>query len=210
MTGTRDFDAVAATWDEEPRRVRLAGDVAAAIIRQVQPTREMDAMDYGCGTGLLTLLLQPHVGTITGVDSSAGMLAVLQEKVRQQGITNVRTLLCETPDPGLPEGACDLVVSSMVLHHVADTAALFRRLATALRPNGVICLADLDTEDGRFHSDRTGVFHFGFDRRELQRLLVGAGFSPCSETTASVVVKQQGEEERRYPVFLLTAQKPPG
>jgi len=74
MTHLRDFDTAAATWDEEPRRVKLSEDMAAAIAGRVPLSKSMTAIDYGCGTGLLTLLIQPHVGRIIGADSSKGML----------------------------------------------------------------------------------------------------------------------------------------
>jgi hypothetical protein len=67
-TEKRDFDEAAPTWDQEPRRLKLASDVARAIIEAAQPSREMDVLDFGCGTGLLTLQLQPLVRSITGID----------------------------------------------------------------------------------------------------------------------------------------------
>ena len=66
----RDFNKEAAQWDANPGRVKLAGEVAAAIIREARPTRDMDVLDFGCGTGLVTLKLQPLVKTSTGVDSA--------------------------------------------------------------------------------------------------------------------------------------------
>lgn len=65
----RDFDKAAATWDEDPRRVKLAEDVAAAILREAVLSKDMDALDFGCGIGLVTLKLQPYVRSITGADS---------------------------------------------------------------------------------------------------------------------------------------------
>ena len=91
----KDFDKEAAAWDENPGRVRLANDVANAIIREVGPSREMDVLDFGCGTGLVTLRLQPLVKSITGADSSKGMLAVLDDKVQKQRLSNVRTRLVD-------------------------------------------------------------------------------------------------------------------
>ena len=89
----RDFNAEAATWDENPGRVRIAYDVARAILGTVQPGPDMDVLDFGCGTGLLTLALHPHVRTITAVDSSQGMLDVLDAKIRARSLTSVRTRL---------------------------------------------------------------------------------------------------------------------
>ena len=76
MMSKKDFDHAAVTWDEKPGRIKLAADVANAILKSVEVHADMDVLDYGCGTGLLTLSLQPHVRSITGADSSHGMLAM--------------------------------------------------------------------------------------------------------------------------------------
>jgi ubiquinone/menaquinone biosynthesis C-methylase UbiE len=205
MTAHRDFDKAAATWDEEPRRVQLARDVAAAIIAEAEPDSETDALDFGCGTGLLTLLLQPHVRSITGVDTSRGMLEVLERKVREWNLSNVRTCHIDAASRRQPEGAYHLIVSSMTLHHVADLLPLFRMLYGLLLPGGVLCVADLDREDGSFHDDATGVFHFGFDRAEVMRQLAAAGFTDVRAATAAVIRKSSPARTRDYTVFLISA-----
>ena len=78
MTKIRNFDAVAGNWDEEPRRVKVATEVAAAIRSTLHLSNAWDALDMGCGTGLVTLSLAPQLGSITGIDSSSAMLAKLQ------------------------------------------------------------------------------------------------------------------------------------
>src|SRR6185369_2926675 len=102
-------------------------DVADAIIREAGPAPGMDALDFGCGTGLVTLRLQPLVGSITGADSSPGMLGVLQEKIKARGLANVRTRLVDFESGERIEGTFHLIVCSMTLHHVPETAALFRQ-----------------------------------------------------------------------------------
>ena len=65
----RNFDQDAALWDQNPGRVKVAMDIAQTIIREVNPGSTRDVLDFGCGTGLLTLALQPLVHSIAGVDS---------------------------------------------------------------------------------------------------------------------------------------------
>jgi hypothetical protein len=77
-----------------------------------------------------------------------------------------------------------MIVSSMVLHHIPDVPETVRRLRPCLRPNGWIALADLDSEDGTFHPDPTGVCHHGLDRNEVCRWLQDAGFGECPEQTS--------------------------
>jgi ubiquinone/menaquinone biosynthesis C-methylase UbiE len=94
----------------------------------------MDALDYGCGTGLVTLRLQPLVRTIVGADSSSGMLGVLTAKTTKQHLTNVQTRLVDFEHGEKIEGKFHLVMSSMTLHHVQDTARLFEQWHALLLP----------------------------------------------------------------------------
>ncbi len=204
----KDFDKEAAAWDENPGRVKLANDVVDAIIREVRPSSAMDALDYGCGTGLVTLRLQPLVRTIIGADSSSGMLGMLQAKTVRQHLTNVQTRLLDLEQGGAVEGKFHLVVSSMTLHHVQDTARLFKQWHELLLPGGVLAVADLDTEDGSFHGDNTGVRHLGFDRQYLGGLLRNAGFTSIRDTTAATMKREvAGGGSRSFPVFLIIAVK---
>ena len=204
MSGGDRFDRAAATWDELPRRVQLARAVADAIARQVRLSQDLDVLDFGCGTGLLTLALQPLVRSITGADTSTGMLEVLERKVDEQGLRNVRTVLLRRGEQVAPAPRFHLIVSSMTLHHVADVAPLLGRFHEQLHAGGSVALADLDREDGSYHEDGSDVFHLGFDRSELQELLAGTGFIDLGAATAFVVHK----EGRDYPIFLITGRKP--
>jgi ubiquinone/menaquinone biosynthesis C-methylase UbiE len=204
----RDFDKEAAAWDENPGRVKLANEVADAIIREVRPSAAMDVLDYGCGTGLVTLRLQPLVRTIVGADSSSGMLGMLESKAKRQHLANVQTRLVDFEQGETLSGKFNLVVSSMTLHHVQDTALLFKQWYELLLPGGVLAVADLDTEDGSFHGDNTGVRHLGFDRISLGGILRSAGFSSIRDTTAATMVREvAGGGSRSFPVFLLIAGK---
>lgn len=171
----RNFDAMADIWDEDPGRVKLARAVAASMMCELPLSTSLSAMDVGCGTGLVTLALAPHLGHVVGADSSEGMLAVLAAKVAQGGVTNVEPRRLDPVVDELPEGALDLIFSSMALHHVAEPAPFVGRLARALAPGGTLAIADLDAEDGHFHHDATGVFHHGFSEGRRRELFEGAG-----------------------------------
>ena len=206
QTEKRDFDAEAATWDEEPRRVRLAGDLFRAINGAALCSPAMDALDFGCGTGLVTLQLAACVRSVTAVDSSRGMLEVLARKARASAAENVRVRHLDLDAGDTVEGAHDLIVSTMTLHHVRDVERLLGQFYRALRPGGRLCLADLDLEDGAFHGNNDGVFHLGFDRDQLTRWLEAAGFSQVEITTAAEVVKPVADGNlRAFPIFLATA-----
>lgn len=199
----RDFDRAAPSWDEEPGRVRLAEDVAAAIREAVPLTADMDVLDYGCGTGLLTLRLQSHVGTITGMDTSRGMLDILDSKVEKGKFSNVRSRFLDIDKGDVPDGRYHVIVSSMTLHHVEDPSALLKQLYGCLLPGGSLCIADLDAEGGAFHEDNRGVFHFGFERQWMRRLFEETGLEDVRDRTAATVVKRSHDGPKRtFTIFL--------
>jgi ubiquinone/menaquinone biosynthesis C-methylase UbiE len=97
-----NFDERAKDWDSDPKKVERARVVADEIRKTVPLSREMNAFEYGCGTGLLSFALQEDLGQITLADTSQGMLDVLAEKVSAAGVTNmhpVRLDLASIPCP---------------------------------------------------------------------------------------------------------------
>ncbi len=204
----RDFDAAAASWDEKPARVQLAGEVAEAIIGQVELTPAMKVMDFGCGTGLLSLRLHPLVGSIIGVDSSAAMLEVFKAKIAEGCLTNIQTQLIDPDKDEVLTGSYDLVVSSMTLHHIREPKVLLRQLYGVLAPGGTLAIADLDPDGGRFHEDNTGVFHCGFERPALRAMFAEAGFVHVRDSTAAETVRPAPDGSTRvFSLFLMSGRK---
>jgi ubiquinone/menaquinone biosynthesis C-methylase UbiE len=164
----------------------------------------MNALDFGCGTGLLTLSLQPFVASITGVDGSRGMLDVLEGKIRDRRLPNARTIQLDPDKGGQLDGRFDLVTSSMALHHVKDISALLDQFYRITAPGGYLCIADLDPDGGLFHADNhTGVFHDGFERKEFGRLIAEAGYADVRDRTATTVLKPVPGGIREYTIFLM-------
>lgn len=204
----RDFDKVAATWDEEPARIRMAVNVAGAIADAVGMTPDLNVLDFGCGTGLLTLLLQPHIKSITGVDSSRGMLDRLNAKIAAAKLENVKVSFVDLDNGDTLQGSYDLVVSSMTFHHVREIQPLLAQLYAITAPGGRVAIADLDLDNGQFHHDNTGVFHFGFDRTELKKAFGKAGFVDVRDRTATSMTRPVADGGKRdFSVFLITGRK---
>jgi 2-polyprenyl-3-methyl-5-hydroxy-6-metoxy-1,4-benzoquinol methylase len=204
----RDFNGAAASWDEKPARLKLAGDVTEAIIRQVAPHRGMRLADFGCGTGLISFKLQPLVAAITGIDSSPGMLDIFKAKITAGNFANVQSKLFDIDQGDELSGEYDLIVSSMTLHHIRQHEALLRQLYTVLVPGGILAIADLDPDGGLFHDDNTGVFHFGFERAAVRAMFGEAGFNDIRDSQASELVKEAPDGSKRtFTVFLVSGRK---
>jgi 2-polyprenyl-3-methyl-5-hydroxy-6-metoxy-1,4-benzoquinol methylase len=200
------FDERARDWDTPTRIARAAG--VADAIRAALPLAGTERLiDIGAGTGLLGLALVDDVARVTLADPSAGMIEVATEKLQTGDLSTVRALRHDLINDPPPPEPFDIAVSLLVLHHIEDTAAALAAIHALLVPSGRIALADLDTEDGTFHSaEAEGVHHHGFDRPALERIATAAGFVEVATQTAMVI---DDEGETGYPVFLLTGRRPP-
>lgn len=204
MDVKQQFDQHAANWDEKPERVELATQICEALLNRVELNTTTEVLDFGCGTGLVSLPLAGRVKVLCGLDSSSGMLNVFSEKARRDGLANVQTLEVGPDFNEEIQGRYDLVVSSMVFHHIEDTDALLQKIYNVLKPGGWLYVADLDPDDGLFHSSPDGIFHNGFNRETLRRRWEKAGFYEIGTTQAATVQKQGSNGEMRcFTIFLM-------
>ena len=202
------FDKEAISWDQNQARVRLTSDIADTLAGENILSPDADVLDFGCGTGLLTLRLLPLVRSVTGVDSSRGMLDVLGTKIENQGLANIKTQQLDLANGDVLEGSFDVVVCSMTLHHVKEIRPLLDQFYGITAPRGYLCIADLDPDDGQFHGENDTVFHQGFDRVMLRRALRDAGFDEIRDRTAAKVLKPIPDGSlRSFSVFLMIGQR---
>ena len=195
------FNKRAQDWDADDMVSRLSSAIGLSILEHVPLHQQMDVMDFGAGTGLISSHVAPLVSKILAVDTSEEMLNKLVSKPEFHG--KVEALQQNILDQPI-DRKFDLIMSAMAVHHVEDTNSLIKIFAEHLKPGAMIALADLDKEDGSFHpQEAEGVFHSGFEREDLQSILEKHGFEDVNFVTAHTVRK----EEREYPVFLVIARK---
>lgn len=199
---SKDFFAHKAdSYEQNKSHVSNVDRIADAVIDGVALEDHMHVMDFGSGTGLLLERIAPYVRKITAVDMSPAM--------NEQLIRKKPALACDIElleldlESSTVEDRFDGIMSSMTLHHVKDIASIFRTFYGLLNDGGFIALADLDTEDGSFHTEDTGVHHHGFDRATIAEHARAAGFRNVSVSDASVIHKPDGD----FPVFLLRGKR---
>ena len=202
-----NFDERAKDWDADPKKVERARVTADAIRKTIPLSMEMHALEYGCGTGLLSFALQSDLEKITLADSSQGMLDVLGEKIAAAGVTNMHPVKLDLAVDPLPAERYHLTYSLLTLHHVHDAKGILHKFHALLEPNGYLLVADLDKEDGSFHTDGTTDVHKGFERAELQGWVEEAGFGNVTFSTAFEIKKSIDGNEKTFPVFLMSARK---
>ncbi len=195
------FAKKAKDYDKEKTSTKNVSDIADLILKEIEYLKDMSIMDFGSGPGLLLSKVAPYVNEITAIDISKSMNEVLKNK-KDSIDCKLEIVEIDLTKENLNK-KFDGIISSMTIHHINDTLSLFQKFYNMLHSNGTIALSDLDKEDGTFHDTDTGVFHYGFNRKEFISLAKSVGFIDLKIQTVGVVEKPNG----KYPVFLLTGKK---
>ena len=124
-----------------------------------KPDEIMDALniadgstvaDVGAGAGWFTVRLARRVGPnglVYAEDIQQPMLDAIDNRVRREELSNVRTVLGTPEDPRLP-GGLDAVLIVGVYAEVGDPISLLTDVASALKPQGRLGIVDFTLEGG--------------------------------------------------------------
>jgi ubiquinone/menaquinone biosynthesis C-methylase UbiE len=203
-----DFDIQSITWDDEIRKNR-AKLIAQEISKSIQIEKQYTALEFGCGTGLISFCLNDKFEMITLVDTSKGMVDVLNSKIKAFEIDNMKVYQIDINENHiLPGDSYDVIYTSMALHHIIDTKATIKNLYRLLKLNGYLCIVDLDEEDGSFHKEeRDFNGHNGFNQNVLKNILLEIGFKEVDTNTFYEDLKVVEEMNVKYSLFLMIGKK---
>ena len=110
-----DFDDRARTWDENPMHMERSVAIAAKMGEILPLSKQIKALEYGAGTGILSFLLSEKLDQIVMMDNSSEMVKVMEEKISLRNTNNLFPVKFDL-EHELPEQKFDLVFSQMVLH----------------------------------------------------------------------------------------------
>lgn len=197
------FDERAKIWDTDDR-IKRAKEFAEEMIKNLPLKKEFSIMEFGCGTGLISFNFHKNFEKLTLVDSSRGMIEVVEEKIKSLDVKNMIPYFLDlTKEDKLTE-KFDFIYNSMVMHHIENTEEILRKFYSLLNHDGYISLVDLDKEDGSFHSIEHGFDgHKGFDKEYLCDLLRTIGFEILESKSFYTIRKN----EKEYTLFVIKAKK---
>lgn len=161
---------------------RRATYSALALAAGVRPGDRV--VDVGCGSGYFARLLATKVGTtgtVVGVDAAPEMVEYAARRTRGRANCDFKTGSAESLP--LADGSVDIVVSSLVLHHLPHEvqAAAAGEMRRVLRPGGTVLIADMevatDSQRMPLHFRLTGMSRMRKHAPVLEPLLVDAGFA---------------------------------
>ena len=95
--------------------------VYAALSSILTPDSSM--LDIGAGPGSFTIPFAQHIKSVTAIEPSKGMVAVLKENAKELNVENINIieeLVQDLPQDGSPDIQIDLVAISLVLWMFPD------------------------------------------------------------------------------------------
>ena len=201
-----EFDNKAATWDENPDRIERARAIANHMDRVLDLSNFDNALEYGSGTGLLSFALHDKLKNITLMDQSVEMIKVADAKCDSLQVNNIKAFQCDLLVDPLPKDRYDLIFTLLTLHHIDNISGILQKFYDILTSSGLLVIVDLEKEDGSFHDDEFHG-HNGFEKVELESMLTNSGLLPSKYEVCYELEKEQDGEIRKYPLFMLVAQK---
>jgi predicted TPR repeat methyltransferase len=175
----KTFDSFAASFESKLEQLSYrAPALVAAMLENsgLQPSKRLDVLDAGCGTGLCGPLVAPYARRLVGVDLSAGMLAHAKEKNVYDALmkTDLTEYLRDNSE------AFDLIVSADTLVYFGDLESVLAAAARGLRPNGLFVFTLEHAVGGEADVDYRLELHgrYSHARAYVEQLLAFSGLQP--------------------------------
>jgi arsenite methyltransferase len=125
------------------------------ILKALELQRGQNAADVGAGGGYFALRFAEIVGTdgrVLAVDTEQNFLDFVEKSAKEKGLVNVETVLAAKDAVALPERSIYLIFMRNVCHHLANRPEYFKKLKTALKPEGRIAIIEYRRANGfSFH-----------------------------------------------------------
>lgn len=180
------FANVAEQWDEI-RSDYFTEHMRDAAIDKAQLPPLAVVADVGTGTGFVARGLVERAGKVIGFDASPEMLTVARRNLAQFANVEFR----EATGDYLPvnDAMFDGVFANMYLHHAPDPLATIKEMTRVLKPDGVLCITDLDTHDHEWQREQMADLWLGFERDDIRAWYAAAGLHDidvdCAEGTCN-------------------------
>ncbi|MDO4926985.1 MAG: class I SAM-dependent methyltransferase [Turicibacter sp.] len=168
-----DFNQLTSTQDEDIR-VKRAQAVSIEIESYIGHG-PLEVMEFGCGTGLISLNLKNKISEGLLVDSSSEKIKELEQKLNNRHISHLQTYTGDILESDI-DRQFDVIYSSMVMHHIKDFKSVIKKLVSYLKTNGKLIIVDLLPDNGDFHRNHSEFDgHHGFSINEMVEALEEAG-----------------------------------
>ena len=201
------FKGRAKSWDNDSR-IKRSEAVAEKINEILGNQKESSIMEYGCATGLISFNLRDKFRKLTLMDSEEEMINIVKEKINAYKTTNVFPVRIDLTKETYMKEKFDIIYTSLTLHHIKDTENILKTFYNLLNDNGILCVIELDKEDGSFHMNQKDFDgHNGFKHEDIEESVKNVGFSDIESKTFFKGEKKYEEKIIAYSLFYTIGKK---
>jgi len=177
--GSRD----AKEWiDRLERPDRIAGLKVPEVVSRLGLKPGMVIADIGAGTGVFSRPLAKAVapsGKVYSVDVDPGLLDYINQRAKQENISNIRTVQGKFEDPAIPAKDVDMAFFHDVFHHIEKRQVYLKALAGYIKPNGMVAMVEMDDKDPKGpHREQPEML---VSRANVDKWMAEIGFHPVKE-----------------------------
>jgi len=162
------------------RPERIAGLKIDYIIEKLRLRPGQVVADIGAGPGVISLPMAKAVapnGRVYAVDIDQAFIDHITMRAKERDIANVKPILGQATDPGLPAADVDVALFHDVLHHIKDRAEYLKNTAKYVKPGGRIAIVELDPKTG----SHRGEPELQITKDQAKTWLAADGFKPEQE-----------------------------
>lgn len=178
MGNTDKFEMIAKMYDT-PERIQIAKVSSDAIREYLVDAKSKNAIDFGCGTGLVGMHLLNDFNSMLFLDTSPNMINQIKQKISDFNIQNVDTLCFDFEKEGRADFHADYIFMAQVLLHIHDVEFLLSRLFDVLNEGGHLLIVDFNKNE-KIVSD---IVHNGFNQDELTDIMSKIGYRDIQSKT---------------------------
>ena len=145
-TSSRFWDRMAARYAKSPILDEAAYQHKLELSRSYFH-RDMEVLEFGCGTGGTAVLHAPFVSNIRAIDVSPRMIEIAKGKRLEAKADNLSFVVGSIENISIPDGSFDAILGLSILHLLNDKEGVIDKVQRLLKPGGVFisstaCLGD--------------------------------------------------------------------
>ncbi len=140
----------AANWLERPEREKEEQPKKLLKALKIEPG--MHVADIGAGSGYHVFRMAPLVGEkgrVYAVDIQKEMLKIVTDRMKEDKVANVETILGKENDPNLPENSIDLIIMVDVYHEFTYPYEMVEGMIKSLKKDGRLVFVEFRKEDAK-------------------------------------------------------------
>jgi tRNA (cmo5U34)-methyltransferase len=200
------FDTKVYDWNNNKLHIESSQAITNTLLSMIPVHKQMTALEYGIGTGMISFMLKDKLADIVIIDASKEMVKMANDKIVQDGIKNVWPICLDLEEEYFA-GEFGLIYNQLMFHQVNDIDFMCQKFYSFLRPGGYLAIADLYEENGAFQEEGFPIHH-GLNVEHLAQTLEKLKFTNISHKKCFTIKRENSLGKREeYPIFLLVGKK---